>query len=93
MKKQAGHWQNIKFWNSHLPTCAPECICKGTVPEQWHLGMIFIGMFDGIKKSIYSFDLLESFSNGTSWLDLQGISYTKILLLITLVLLLYFSWF
>lgn len=56
-------------------------------------------MSDGIKKNIYSFDLLESFSNGTSWLDgscdLQGISYTTILLLITLVLLLdcYFSWF
>lgn len=50
-------------------------------------------------KNIYSFDLLESFSNGTSWLDcscdLQGISYTKILLLTTLVLLLdsSFSWF
>lgn len=46
--------------------------------------MIFISMFDGIKKNIYSFDLLESFSNGTPWLDcscdLQGISYTKILL-------------
>lgn len=54
--------------------------------------MIFISMFDGIKKNIYSFDLLESFSNGTSWLDcscdMQGISYPKILLLTTLILLL-----
>lgn len=96
MQKQGGHWQNVKFWNSHLPTNAPECICKGTtVPEQWHLVMVFTGMFDGIKKNIYSFDLLESFSNGTSWLDLQGISYTKILIFTALVLLLdcYFSWF
>lgn len=46
--------------------------------------MIFISMFDGIKKNIYSFDLLESFFNGTPWLDcscdLQGISYTKVFL-------------
>lgn len=61
--------------------------------------MIFIGMFDGIKENIYCFDWLESFSNGTSWLncscDVQGISYTKILLPTTLVLLLgsYSSWF
>lgn len=59
--------------------------------------MIFISMLDGIKKNIYSFELLESFSNGTSWLDcfcdLQGISYTKILLLTALVLLLDSSFF
>lgn len=36
MQKQLGHRQNVKFWNSHLPTSAPECTYKGTVPEQWH---------------------------------------------------------
>lgn len=34
MQKQGGRWQNIKFWNSHLPRSAPECIHEGTVPEQ-----------------------------------------------------------
>lgn len=69
MQKQVGCWQNVKFWNSHLPTRAPECIYEGTVPEQLHIVMIFISMFDGIKKNIYTFDSLESFSNGTPWLD------------------------
>lgn len=50
MQKQVGHWQNVKFWDSHLPTSASECIYKGAVPEQWHRVVIFISMSDGTKK-------------------------------------------